>query len=230
MKKWLAVIIACMLVVSIFPASIMAGDETAEGEQTEINDIQDYLWEISADMDDEAFETARNRNYKIIKEWEPLFTEDSFHAVYAANVHINQNKEGAREEYVQALADLVQVKSVAEGIIWLWDGDNMPVYENREYSEEDLDGGKLDGYGFVPYMITYMLDDPSQAKGNILLFSGGSRTNDGEAFPTAPVFNELGYNCFVVNNRMAPYTYQDSDYDTQRAIRLVKYMGIVKTE
>ena len=65
----------------------------------------------------------------------------------------------------------------------------------------------------------------TQAKGNILLFSGGSRTNDGEAFPTAPVFNELGYNCFVVNNRMAPYSTQDSDMDTQRAVRMVKSLG-----
>jgi len=203
-------------------AAAAPAEDIAESDQ---NDIQDYLWEISAYMDDEAFETARNRNYKIIKEWEPLFTEDSFHAVYVANVHINQKKEGAKEEYVTALENLEQVKSVAEGIIWLWAEDNMPVYENKEYTEEELDGGKLDGYGFIPYMITYLLDDPAQAKGNILLFSGGSRTNDGEAFPTAVVFNGLGYNCFVVNNRMAPYTTEDSDFDTQRAIRLVKFLG-----
>jgi len=221
MKKTAAMILMVIMVLSM-SVSVMA--EPA-GSQDHQDDVQEYLWEISADMDDEAFETARTRNYKIIKEWEPLFTEDSFHAVYAANVHVNQKKDGAREEFVQALADLVQVKSVAEGICWLWEEDNMPVYGDREYSEADLDGGKLDGYGFVPYMINYLLEDPSQAKGNILLFSGGSRTNDGEAFPTAQVFNELGYNCFVVNNRMAPYTTQDSDLDTQRAIRMVKYLG-----
>jgi len=215
-----------LMLVMVMTLSVSVPAASSEDQENK-DDVQEYLWEISADMDDEAFETARARNYKIVKEWEPLFTEDSFHAVYVANVHLNQKKEDAREEYVQALADLEQVKSVAEGILWLWNEDNMPVYGNMEYSEEELDGGKLDGFGFIPYMITYLLDDPTQAKGNILLFSGGSRTNDGEAFPTAPVFNELGYNCFVVNNRMAPYSTQDSDLDTQRAVRMVRSLGEV---
>ncbi|MBQ9032360.1 MAG: hypothetical protein IJ106_13050 [Parasporobacterium sp.] len=190
-----------------------------------LQDIGEYLWEISTDMDDEAFELARSRNYKIVKEMEPLFTEESFHKVYVASVHLNQNKEGAREEFVEALQNLEQVKSVAEGITFLWDAENMPNAGDKEYAEEELDAGQLDGYGFVPYMINYLLEDPSEAKGNVLLFSGGSRTNDGEGFPAAEVFQALGYNAFVVDCRMNPYSQTDVDMDTMRAIRLVKYLG-----
>ena len=188
-------------------------------------DIAEYLWEMDAEMDEDTFALLKTRNYKIVKEMEPLFTEESFHKVYVANVHANQKKDGYKQEFMDALAGLEQVKSVEEDITFLWDADNMPVAGGAVYSEEQLDGAQLDGYGFVPYMINYLLEDPTAAKGNILLFSGGNRTNDLEGFPTAEVFNDLGYNCFVVNARTKPYTAADTHYDTIRALRLVKALG-----
>lgn len=220
MKKWLTMIFAAAMVISacVLPAA-------AEEPVNASGDISEYLWDLSADMEEETFELNRARDFKIVTEMLPLFTEESYHNLYVANVHVNQSKEGAKEEFVEALENLDQIKSVAEGITFLWDAENMPNYGNKEYTEEQQDAGKLDGYGFIPYMINYLLEDPSQAKGNILMFAGGNRTNDTETFPTSEVMNKLGYNCFVVNCRRDPYTTNDAEFDAQRALRMVKYLG-----
>lgn len=46
-----------------------------------------------------------------------------------------------------------------------------------------------------------------------------------EAYPSAEHFAKNGYNAFVLQYRVAPYTMQDSYVDLQRAIRYIKYYG-----
>ena len=44
-----------------------------------------------------------------------------------------------------------------------------------------------------------------------------------EAYAVCPEFNKLGYNCFLLQRRVAPYNNDDIVMDMQRAVRMVKY-------
>jgi len=224
MKKIISLIIITVLLLGL-NASTWAQD-SAEADQSSDTDYRNYLWELSEDMTDEEFNTLALRNYKFIQSLELLVDADSFQGLYKANVHLKQNKEGAREEFLEAQNNIVMTGSVAENVIFLWDKNNIPAPDGEIISEEELDAAPLDGAGFVPFLIKRLLDDPSQAKGNIIAISGGAgsnRSNAGEAYPAADVFNGLGYNVFVLQYRIAPYSWEDMYMDTQRAVRLVRY-------
>ena len=116
---------------------------------------------------------------------------------------------------------LVLVKPVEEVRWYIW-GDNMP--------SEDISGNNYfltqDGEFFRPSMNAYLHKDQSTVKGNIIICSGGGfaqRSETLEAWPSADVLFELGYNCYVLNYRINPNNDIDASIDLQRAIRYLKY-------
>lgn len=63
------------------------------------------------------------------------------------------------------------------------------------------------------------------SRGALLLCAGGAfivRANNADAYPTARAFAERGYQCFVVDYRLRPYTQQEGGVDLARAIRFVR--------
>jgi len=215
MKKIVALIIAAALLLGLtVPA------------WAEENDYQNYLWVLSEDLSDEEFSKLALRNYKFIQSLELLTDADSFQTLYKANVHLKQKADGAKAEFMEAQNNIVMNGSVEDQVIFLWDKDNIPAPEGEIITEEELDAAPLDGFGFVPFLIKRLLDDPSQAKGNVIAISGGAgsnRSNAKEAYPAVEVFNEMGYNVFVLQYRIAPYSWEDMFMDTQRAVRMVRY-------
>lgn len=235
MKKLMALLLALVMALSLVAcggegaADEPAVDEPQSGlmEPTgNLYDLYDYLWDMPADATDEEFSKYAVRNFKIVQSMEPLVSEESFANLYGASVRLNQKREGAREEFLAALAALELKCSVADGVYFLWDAENMPLLDGEAFTEEELDNGPLDGYGFIPLLVKCMLDDPTTAKGNVILVSGGAmtaRSNAGEAYPAIDVFNDLGYNVFVLQRRIRPYSDEDIFMDMQRSIRMVRY-------
>lgn len=192
----------------------------------QVFDLFDYLWVLPMDGTDEEFSKYAVRNFKFVQSIEPMVTEDTYFELYGASARIRQKREGAREEFVRALGKLELKCSVANGVYFLWNKDNVPMLDGESFTEEELDNGPLDGYGFIPLLIKCLLDDPTAAKGNLIVCSGGgmsNRSNGGEAYPAIRVFNELGYNVFVLQRRIRPFCDEDIFMDQQRAIRLVRY-------
>ena len=223
MKKILTLILIVVM-VSAFGNIAMA--QETQGEWDASGDYKDYLWELTDEMDDEEFLKLAIRNFKFIQSVEPLVDEESFHALYLASVHLKQKKEGSRQEFLDAQNNLNMKLSIADGVYFLWEKDNIPSYEDEGLTDEKLDAAPLDGVGFIPLLVKYLLDDPSQAKGNIVACAGGAgsnRSNSSESYPAAEVFNELGYNVFVLQYRIAPYSRRDMAMDAQRAVRMVRY-------
>ncbi|MBQ9031613.1 MAG: hypothetical protein IJ106_09215 [Parasporobacterium sp.] len=221
MKKIITWILLAVMALGVFAPFV-----SAQEAQEDPSDYQDYLWDLSEDLPDEEFAVLALRNYKFIQSLELLTDPDSFQTLYKANVHLKQKAEGSREEFIEAQNSIRMNSSVADSVIFLWDKDHIPALEGEELTEEELDAAPLDGVGFVPFLIKQLLDDPSQAKGNILLVSGGAgsnRSNAGEAYPAVEVFRELGYNTFVLQYRIAPYSWEDMYMDTQRAVRMIRY-------
>lgn len=192
-------------------------------------DAADLLWDIPEDASDEEIINLTIRNFKVIQAFEPLYTEDSYteyYNAYSKGFKRLQTVESALEA-VEAQSLLVQQTSVEDGVWFLWGDSVGPVVDGESYTEEELDAvDNQDAYGFRPFLIKYLLDDPTTAKGNIIMISGGGftqRSNPAEGYPAAELFREMGYNTFLLQRRVAPYSGTDIFMDMQRAIRIVRY-------
>ena len=248
MKKIVCMLAAVMMIVSLFTGmTVMAEEPETDAQAAEVvQDITNYLWDIPDDASEEEYIRLMDRNFRIIQAFELLFTEDSYEAyskVYARQFKRTKSYEDA-QKVVEAQSLLVQKTSITDGAWFLWgtnEEDNANGYawftgnvgpvvagEEEALTEEALDASAIDGYGQGPVLIKCLLDDPTQAKGNIVLISGGgfgTRSNPAEGYAAIPCFNGLGYNCFLLQRRVAPYSVADIAMDMQRSIRLVKYYG-----
>lgn len=208
----------------------------SEPEQSETPSIpvpveKDYddrlIVEIPADADVETAINLENRNFKHIQAMKPLFEEKSYNAYNKAVS--NMKKKGTMEGVtaaIEARAALVQESSAADRLWFIWDGVTMPTVDGESFTEEELDASQMFGSGFEPFAIKYLVEDQSQCKGNIIAVSGGGFavwSNGSEGYPAAQVFNDLGYNYFLLQRRVAPYSREDIYMDFQRFVRVVKY-------
>jgi acetyl esterase/lipase len=106
-------------------------------------------------------------------------------------------------------------------VIYLWNEGNIPtttVYTNNS-------AGYFDPPGFRPNMIHVPAKQGAEIKGAVLVCAGGAfqfRSNENEGFPVAERLSELGYQCFVVNYRLRPYTMQEGALDLARGVRYVR--------
>ena len=237
-KRILTVIIVLTMIAMMSTGFTAAADEAVE------EDYVNYLWEIPEDASEEQYIQLMERNFRIIQEFELLFTPESYKEF--ANVYKKQYKKSKSfedaQKVVEAQANLVQKTTVADGVWFLWGasaednangyawftGNVGPVVDGEEanLTEEALDASQIDSFGQAPVLIKALLDDPTQAKGNIVLISGGgffTRSNAAEGYAAIPCFNDLGYNCFLLQRRVEPFSVDDIGMDMQRAIRLVKY-------
>ena len=117
---------------------------------------------------------------------------------------------------------LVQIIDDPESVCWYIWGENMPEAENAaEYVYEKT----YDEAGFKPFLVPYMLEDQSAVKGNAIVIAGGAfnqRCHDYESYPVAVQLNEMGYNAFILQRRVAPSETIDCSIDLQRSVRYLK--------
>ena len=169
-------------------------------------------------------------NYKLIRNVPTAYEQESWEE-YCSKANIlssldAQNLGSVQTELIwqtaQAREDLVQIKSAEDCMWYIW-GDSIPMAgepDRIEFTAESYDNSD-----FKPFIVPYILDDQSNVKGNLILVSGGGyseRNNTGEGYPSAALFNELGYNCYVLQRRVAPYCADDIWMDMQRSIRYVR--------
>lgn len=144
---------------------------------------------------------------------------------------------GVIPEMMYGLVDIVSAKRAemqyaegvtdAEATIWYIWGDNGGNMASTEEDVSTLDfTNYFDNDGFKPFLVPYLQADQNMAKGNVILISGGGyymRCNRWEAYPGVEKFFNLGYNCFVLQRRVEPYSQDDAHLDLQRAIRYIRY-------
>jgi len=222
MKKILTMILALAMLFT----TIAAGTVFAEESEAQPNTVRDYLFEVSDDMSDEEYIWTVEKNFRILKSFELIFTPESFKAFNKTH------RTGSREDMEKcnaAVDSLVEIDPIAERIWFLWDEDNMPCFGGTGPDAATIDAeSELDFAGFIPFVIKFLQEDQSNVKGNVILVSGGGysfRSNAGEAYKTYPIFYDLGYNVYILQRRISPYAGQDTYMDLQRAIRLVRYYG-----
>jgi acetyl esterase/lipase len=103
--------------------------------------------------------------------------------------------------------------------IYFWAEGNMPHTTNYTGPQ----GSYQDPPSFRPYMNYFAAE--GQVKGAVLVCAGGAfmfRSDSNEGTPVAQWFARHGYQAFVVNYRVRPYTMQEGSLDLARAIRYVR--------
>lgn len=230
MKKSLVVIL--LVLALVLPIVGMAEEAPA------YNDIPYHT--VDLDPADPNYyselDLAELWNWKEIRNFPTLYTKDSWQNYLAACANLQNfdhdnltDANKAELDKIKAAREaLVQVKPF-EGldgeVIYIW-GEDMPITTDAEtlvMKREDHDN-----QDYKPYIIPYLVEDQSQAKGIWLVTSGGGnnfRSNPAEAYNICPKLNELGYNAFLLQRRVAPYNNDDIVMDMQRSIRVIKYYG-----
>lgn len=173
-------------------------------------------------------------NSKIVKDLPTLFVNDVWNdyldvvkplvalnpdALSKDNIAVIEAAKEARERLIQN-----QLMPFDEEVIYLWGKDNMPVVTQNV--KDKFTPQSEDNSDFVPFMVPYLVKDQSKAKGNIIVISGGGftwRENKSEGYKICPEFVERGYNCFLLQRRVEPYSRDEIGMDLQRAIRVVRY-------
>ncbi len=104
-----------------------------------------------------------------------------------------------------------------EGTVELWQHGNIPGFRENVNNS--------DGPDFMPNMLVYTVAENVQPKGAVMICPGGAfafRSMQNEGYDIADMLVPMGYQCFIVNYRINPYSMQASATDLQRAIRYVK--------
>ena len=102
--------------------------------------------------------------------------------------------------------------------LFLWEEGNVPaVTEDR--------GSGYDPVGFRPTVTSVPVPEGAAVKGAVLLCAGGAfmfRGDGADCYPTAEELAARGYQCFVVDYRLRPFTQEEGALDLARTVRFVR--------
>lgn len=114
-----------------------------------------------------------------------------------------------------------QVTPGEQQVLYLWEEGNAPA--TTEYTVNN--GSYFDDPDFRPYLTSYPVPDGVEIKGAVLICPGGAfqfRSDQPEGVDVAEALSALGYQSFVVDYRLRPYTQQEGALDLARAVRFVR--------
>ena len=101
------------------------------------------------------------------------------------------------------------------GKVNLWEKGNIPTVTHNVNNS--------DGPDFIPNMEVFTIAESTAPKGAVIICPGGAfmfRSMQNEGYDVANMLTAMGYQCFIVNYRISPYTMRESATDLSRAIRL----------
>ena len=114
-----------------------------------------------------------------------------------------------------------EVTPNAQQVLYLWEEGNAPA--TTEYTVNN--GAYSDDPDFRPYLTSYPVPEGTEVKGAVLICPGGAfqfRSDQPEGVDVAEALSQLGYQSFVVDYRLRPYTQQEGALDLARAVRFVR--------
>ncbi|MGM9802776.1 MAG: flavodoxin [Muribaculaceae bacterium] len=120
------------------------------------------------------------------------------------------NEDGAANPSVDSKAPM-------SGKVNLWYKGNIPTVTHNVNNS--------DGPDFIANMEVFTVSNNVTPKGAVIICPGGAfqfRSMQNEGYDIANMLVPMGYQCFIVNYRIAPYTMRESATDLSRAIRYVR--------
>ena len=106
-------------------------------------------------------------------------------------------------------------------VLYLWEEGNAPAV--TEFTK-DMDG-YFDEWDFRPYVTAIPVREGVEPKGAVVLMAGGAyqfRGNYTDSLTTAAALREYGFQTFVVDYRLHPYSQEEGALDVARAVRFIR--------
>lgn len=106
-------------------------------------------------------------------------------------------------------------------VLYLWEKDNVPA--KTKFTKNMT--GYFDDYDFRPYVTAIPVKNGVKPKGAVVLMAGGAyqfRGNYTDSLPTAGALHEYGFQTFIVDYRLEPYTQDEGALDVARAVRFIR--------
>lgn len=120
------------------------------------------------------------------------------------------------ETVLNTPADPAQIQ-----VLYLWEEGNAPA---KTRFTQDM-SGYFDDWNFRPYVTAIPVPAGVKPKGAVVLMAGGAyqfRGNYTDSLPTAAALREEGFQTFIVDYRLSPYTQEEGALDVARAVRFVR--------
>lgn len=105
--------------------------------------------------------------------------------------------------------------------LYLWEQGNMPAITSYTVNDRSY----FDEPDFRPYLASFPVPEGVPVKGAVVVCAGGAflfRSDQIEGTPIAQALSKLGYQSFVLNYRLNPYTQEEGALDLARAVRFVR--------
>lgn len=154
-------------------------------------------------------------------------TPDDFPAAY--NYGTGKIEDYSRTAMLQKMPEPVDNATVLNTsadpnhiqALYLWEEGNVPA--KTQFTAAMT--GYFDNWDFRPYVTAIPVRTGVQPKGAVMLMAGGAyqfRGNYTDSLPTAAALRELGFQTFIVDYRLSPYTQEEGALDVARAVRFVR--------
>lgn len=143
-----------------------------------------------------------------------------------------ESEYGFQESASQRAGMLSEARAIAESIarrpdapqrIYLWEEGKMPI--KTEFTDNS-DGKYNHGPDFRPYFLEMLIPENITPKGAVICIPGGDHGSSSvkEGYQVAKDLNAMGYQCFVLHNRVNhnPWSEEESGVDAARCVRMVR--------
>ncbi|EFE12849.1 alpha/beta hydrolase [Clostridium sp. M62/1] len=104
---------------------------------------------------------------------------------------------------------------------YLWEEGNMPAVTRFT---EDM-RGYFDDWDFRPFVTSIPVEEGTEPRGAVVLMAGGAyqfRGNYTDSLPTAAALRQFGFQTFIVDYRLSPYSQEEGALDVARAVRFIR--------
>ncbi|MDD3141906.1 MAG: alpha/beta hydrolase [Lachnospiraceae bacterium] len=209
--KWSLYHLLLLMVMSLLSGCSTGFESVNSSEE---NVVQEKVVSESADVQKN---TKENNVMKAIKDTgAPGIRSKDIPFSYNAMSDKTEEPDNASDTVLTVTADAKNSQR-----LYLWEEGNVPAV--TKYTENLRN--YFDDPDFRPYLTSILVPEGTEIKGAMLLCAGGAFVFRGNLTDTVPVAEELaklGFQCFVVDYRLRPYTQEEGALDLGRAVRFVR--------
>lgn len=223
-KKWTALLLAAVLAVGLSACDTSRTEAPGSNLESGVSAIEDAMTKRN---ETESSSFPAGSDLRIGTSADTVATPDDFPAAY--NYGTGKIEDYSRTAMLQKMPEPMDNATVLNTsadpnhiqALYLWEEGNVPA--KTQFTAAMT--GYFDNWDFRPYVTAIPVRTGVQPKGAVVLMAGGAyqfRGNYTDSLPTAAALRELGFQTFIVDYRLSPYTQEEGALDVARAVRFVR--------
>lgn len=214
-KKWTALLLAAVLAVGLSACDTSRAEAPGSNLESGVSAIEDAMTKRN---ETESSSFPAGSDLRIGTSADTVATPDDFPAAY--NYGTGKIEDYSRTAMLQKMPEPVDNATVLNTsadpnyiqALYLWEEGNVPA--KTQFTAAMT--GYFDNWDFRPYVTAIPVCTGVQPKGAVVLMAGGAyqfRGNYADSLPTAAALRELGFQTFIVDYRLSPYTQEEGALD-----------------